>query len=150
MSQSKTSQKGLNTVERQRQALELRKAGKGFQAIADQLGYSDASGAYRAVTAALQKTLQEPADDLRRMELERLDALHGVLWAQAQDGDQGAVDRLLRVMERRARLLGLDAPTKIAPTDPTGQEEYGNDIKQQLISRFASIATTDTETPVSQ
>jgi hypothetical protein len=28
-------------------------------------------------------------------------------------------------MERRARLLGLDMPVRIAPTSPDGQEEYG-------------------------
>lgn len=32
-----------------------------------------------------------------------------------------AINMALRVMERRAKLLGLDKPTKIAATDPTGQ-----------------------------
>jgi hypothetical protein len=35
-----------------------------------------------------------------------------VLWPQVAKGNQGAVDRVLRIMERRAKLLGLDAPTK--------------------------------------
>ena len=29
----------------------------------------------------------------------------------------------LQIMERRARLFGLDAPTKVANTDPTGTKE---------------------------
>lgn len=33
-----------------------------------------------------------------------------------------AMDRLLKIGERRARLLGLDAPTKTALTDPTGEK----------------------------
>jgi len=41
--------------------------------------------------------------------------------------DQGpllsAIDRLLRVSERRSKLLGLDAPTKTSLTDPTGEKE---------------------------
>lgn len=41
--------------------------------------------------------------------------------------DQGpllqAIDRVVRVSERRARLLGLDMPTKTALTDPTGEKE---------------------------
>lgn len=32
------------------------------------------------------------------------------------------MDRLLKIGERRARLLGLDAPTKTALTDPTGEK----------------------------
>jgi hypothetical protein len=32
-----------------------------------------------------------------------------------------AINTALRVMERRAKLLGLDKPTKISPTDPNGQ-----------------------------
>jgi hypothetical protein len=32
-----------------------------------------------------------------------------------------AINTALRVMERRAKLLGLDKPTKIAATDPTGR-----------------------------
>lgn len=33
-----------------------------------------------------------------------------------------AMDRLLKISERRARLLGLDAPTKTALTDPSGDK----------------------------
>lgn len=64
--------------------------------------------------SALRATLQEPADELRSLELERLDRLLLGVWSQAAKGNQGAVDRALKIMERRARLLGLDAPTKQA------------------------------------
>jgi hypothetical protein len=33
------------------------------------------------------------------------------------------INQKLKIMERRARLLGLDAPTKVAATDPTGEKE---------------------------
>lgn len=33
------------------------------------------------------------------------------------------IDRAVRIMERRARLLGLDAPTKTALTNPSGDKE---------------------------
>ena len=35
-----------------------------------------------------------------------------------------AMDRILKIMERRAKLLGLDMPTKIAPTDPSGEKSF--------------------------
>lgn len=98
--------------ENQLRALELRKAGLTYQKIADALGYANPMGAWKAVNSALKKTLQEPSDDLRKMEVERLDAMLFALYPSAMKGMQGAVDRILRIMERRAKLLGLDAPTK--------------------------------------
>ena len=99
-------------VERRRKALELRKAGVTYDAIARQLGYANEGGAFKAVQAALRTTLREPADDVRKLELERLDRLTLALWPRAQQGEAEAIDRVLKLMDRRAKLLGLDAPTK--------------------------------------
>jgi hypothetical protein len=98
--------------DRKLQALELRKAGATFQMIADQLGYRSPSGAHKAVVSALRATLREPAEELRELELTRLDAMLLSLWRRVQAGEERAIDRALRIMERRARLLGLDAPTR--------------------------------------
>lgn len=103
-------QRALEAVNRQRQALELRLAGKQYVEIAEALGYANHSGAYRAVQTALKKTLQEPADEVRKLELSRLDTLLSELW---EKNDRPIyVDRILRIMERRSKLLGLDAPEK--------------------------------------
>lgn len=110
---TKSGHTAIEANDRQRQALELRKAGVGYQAIADRLGYKDHSGAYRAVKTALRKTLQEPADELRAVEVERLDAMLLGLWTKAKAGDLLAVDRVLKIMDRRADLLGLDAPRRV-------------------------------------
>lgn len=112
MSGKQAKQTHIPTVERQRRALELRKAGWQFIDIANELGYKDASGSYHAVASALKKTLQEPADELRQLEATRLDQLLLGLWPKAIKGDTWAVDRVLKIMERRAALLGLDAPVK--------------------------------------
>lgn len=109
---SKTSVRKLEAKEKQRQALELRKAGATYEVIARQLGYAAPVGAEHAVKAALKTLLQEPAEEVRKLELERLDALLIKMYSDATRGNQGAVDRVLRIMERRARLLGLDAPVK--------------------------------------
>jgi hypothetical protein len=97
--------------ERHLQALELRKAGVTYEVIAGQLGYANASGARKAVVSALKATLREPAAELRELELARLDAMLLPLWRRVQAGDEKAIDRALRIMERRARLLGLDRKT---------------------------------------
>ena len=102
----------LQASERRRQALQLRLAGVSYEEIASRLGYSDRGSAWRSVMAALKTTLREPADELRKLELERLDRLLLGVWPQAVRGNQGSIDRALRIMERRARLLGLDVPTR--------------------------------------
>lgn len=118
--ESKTSVRRLEAAERQRRALEMRRAGATFEVIAKQLGWRSGSGAYQAVMAALRRTQQEPADVLRRLELERIDRLWLEMFAQATSDEQppavkqAAVDRLVKLAERRARLLGLDAPKRVA------------------------------------
>lgn len=49
-----------------------------------------------------------------------------------QCGDPRYQAILIDISARRAKLLGLDAPTKIAPTDPSGENEYGDLTDDQL------------------
>ena len=50
------------------------------------------------------------ASDLMRLEVERLDRIHAALWPRAMKADLGAIDRILRLSERRLLLQGrLDA-----------------------------------------
>lgn len=97
---------------RQLQALELRKAGLTYARIAEICGYASKIGAHKAVQAAIRSTLREVAEDVRSLEIDRLDALMTGVYPQAIKGNQGAIDRVLRIMERRAKLLGLDAPVQ--------------------------------------
>lgn len=95
--------------ERQRQALELRLAGETFQSIAGKLDYKSKHGAYKAVETALREITREPAEAVRQLELQRLDAMLVTLWPQMQRGDLQALAGCLKIGERRAKLLGLDA-----------------------------------------
>jgi DNA-binding NarL/FixJ family response regulator len=53
-------------AERERDALELRKAGKTFDEIAETLGYSERGSASKAVSRALAATIQHLADGAAR------------------------------------------------------------------------------------
>jgi len=110
----KTSEKRIAAVERQGRALELRKAGLGYAAIARQLGYAGPSGAHKAIMGALRAVTREPARELVDLELARLDDLLLGLWADARKGNVAKIDRVLKIMARRAALLGLDAPQRVA------------------------------------
>jgi hypothetical protein len=113
LGQINTSQKRIAAAERARQALELRKAGVQYADIAITLKFASASGAYRAVARALARLTAEPAAELRKMEVLRLDRMLQAIWDQVVKGNQGAIDRALRIGERRSKLLGLDTPQKI-------------------------------------
>ena len=100
------------TADRERIALDMRRSGASYQAIADRLGYQGPSGAWKACSRALAASVREVADELRNLELARLDRMHAAVWPKAIAGNCRAVDRVLAIMARRAKLLGLDAPRR--------------------------------------
>ena len=107
----KASPRKITKRLQEQQALELRLGGLTYTAIGQKMGFSVAK-AHRLVTGALNRLnekVAETAEQVRRMELERLDVMAKGLWPDAQAGDRKAVEGILKIMERRAKLLGLDA-----------------------------------------
>ncbi len=119
---SKTAPTTLTAKEKQITALEMRKAGATFEKIATAVGCGTTQ-AHRYVTQALRELaekISETAQELRSLEAQRLDALLLGLWGKATKGDHAAVNAALRIMERRARLFGLDTlPQPPEPSEPT-------------------------------
>jgi hypothetical protein len=111
-----TQQGEVNAHDKQIKALTLRKAGVSYQSIADTLGYKTAGGAWVAVKAGLKKTLVEPADELRTLEIARLDDYLKAIANHVSAGNLTAIDRALKIQQRRAALLGLDMPAKVDVT----------------------------------
>lgn len=67
--------------------------------------------------------VDEKAEELRAVENLRLDRLFFVAYRQAvKDGDLPAIDRALRIMERRARMNGLDKPSKTEIVTPAASD----------------------------
>ena len=94
--------------------------GMKFDDIAAELGFSGRQGAYDAVSRELKAITREPAEEVLRLDLERLDKMWGIHYLNAQAGDAMALSSCMRIMERRARLLGLDAPSKNEVTGKDG------------------------------
>ncbi|MBP6096147.1 MAG: hypothetical protein KA451_08275 [Methyloversatilis sp.] len=112
---SKTGAEAVTTAQSEEQALDLRRSGASYREIAKALDMS-LGNAHRLVKRALNRNLakcEEIAVEIRTLELDRLDALQTFLWEKAKKGNATAIDRILKIMERRARLLGLDAPQRI-------------------------------------
>ena len=76
------------------------------------------------VTAEMEELRSETQiqrGDLMALENTRLDQVLSKALVLFSKGNVPAGRLVVAVMVRRAKLNGLDAPTKIAPTDPTGE-----------------------------
>lgn len=123
-STTKTAGQRITAAEKKTMAVQLREAGLTFQQISEQVGCS-VSRAHQYVENELDRLNEkasESAETLRRLEAERLDRATTGIWSHVKRGDYKAIDRLIKIMERRAKLFGLDGPTKLATTDPEGNE----------------------------
>ncbi|WBB94201.1 hypothetical protein [Verrucosispora sp. WMMC514] len=103
------------TAERRAKAIAMRLAGLDYQTIADRLGYADRAAAHKDITRAMEASVQEMsrnADVLRMEELTRLDRLQAGAWTAAAAGDVKAIHVVLGIIDRRCKLLGLDAPVR--------------------------------------
>lgn len=120
-------------MERAMEATKLRKDGHSYAVIGERLGVNPAT-AYRDVTGLLEQTATETADELRALELARLDEMWQRAtadlgraqraWKRQEHSEDGitpvAMEKVvnatqkvfqtqLRIMERRARMMGLDS-----------------------------------------
>jgi hypothetical protein len=95
----------------------MRKAGATFQQIADSGLFADRAAAYNAVKRRLDSTITELGDDLRKVMNERFDTALLAIWPDVQRGDIAAINTMLRIEGQRAKLYGIEAPTR---TEVTG------------------------------
>lgn len=99
----------ISTRTRQAQAVELRRDGNTYAAIATQLGFSNASAARKAVRRAVSEVGLEEARTLVALQHERLNELLAQTWPVATDGTDPnclrAIDSTLRIMDRIDDLL---------------------------------------------
>jgi len=129
------------------QALNLRRRGATYPQIASALGVAR-STAVRMVKYALAQAKRE-ADALGEMilelEIDRLDALLRAVWPRLEDGNLSAeqrlkaCDRVLAISARRAKLLGLDAPEKVAPVTLDGSAPYVNPTDEERAAKIVEL-----------
>lgn len=106
-----SAQQKVATHSKRVRCVELATQGLSYSEIARTVGFSGRGAAYKAIAAALRAQQAPAVDELRALEIERLDALQRSCWDSAIAGDISAVDRVLKVIAARVRLLGLDQNT---------------------------------------
>ena len=145
--------------QRMRTALKLREAGTAYAAIGEQLGVAPKT-AWEDVQAALKEITREPAEELLTLELARLDELWkrssvdlgrvAKAWKEhvnSEDGitatvaekivsaNQKIFQTQLKIMERRARMTGLDSFTGTISVD----------VRQSINDAFDTLMATPAE-----
>lgn len=97
-------------AKRDAEVLRLRESGATFQEIHEQIGVSPstAHGIESRYLQELKELGLENIDRARSIDLQRLDKMLLGVWGKATTGNLGAIEKTLRIMERRAKLLGLD------------------------------------------
>ena len=174
------SAKGMNNGNRQKQAaarllmeqaLRHRAEGMTLSQIATAMSLKSPQHASLLIQKGLKLTIEEPAENLRAIEIARLDGMmaeclkvmkayhivvnQGVAVRdprfqfdpeEHEDGsvpedallrDTGpvlsAVDRLLKISERRSKLLGLDAPKRTELSGPEGGDIPITEVRRVII-----------------
>lgn len=104
--------------ERERNVLALRLQGATFEQIGTQLRIST-QGAEKSYKRALRRIPEKEAILARKEALTRLDSLRVLAWTRLKGMDRSdpnydaAVQSVLRIEQREAKLLGLDAPRQL-------------------------------------
>lgn len=142
-----TPNTNTTTPERElaQKALDLRISGNSWATVANQLGYKDESGARHAATRLLDRTDHELADEFRSIEGARLQKLLSAYWQKALDGDLDSAVYCLRVIDRRAKLFGLDMPVRVAVQGVVSDEEYVRQARGLMEQIMAGQPVVDAE-----
>lgn len=129
---------------KQRQALELRMAGTTYAQIAQAVGYASPGAAKNACDAALSKVEIDAAKDVVAMDLARLDEFQmRCTHALRQNGDLGQIDRILRLMEWRYKLLGVTDETVRALQSDNGIHTTVNNKNNVMVVQAAPETESD-------
>ena len=122
------------------EALRLHSTGLSFEKVADRLGVVK-STAYERVQRALKDVPVKDVEEYRKVMDAQLDEVLEVALQKAISGDKGAlfgIDRVITILDRKAKLWGLDKAVKQQIEVTT--YEGGGELEREL-NRLAEALT---------
>ncbi|MHC4403967.1 MAG: terminase gpP N-terminus-related DNA-binding protein [Planctomycetota bacterium] len=158
----RTPQEDLRIEQRRQQVAELYLQGWSQAAIARELSVSQptVSSDLQAIRAEWRESRVRDFDEAVGIELKKLECLEREAWSawrrsqhpaestkvtqvgsnkkaektvKEQHGDPRYLELVYRAITGRRTLLGLDAPTRIAPTGPDGKQPYHAHVMAELM-----------------
>ncbi len=141
----RTTADALERHARDHECVKLRRAGVGWEVIAEQLGYASPGHAYDRFMVFMKDYPREDAETAREVEADRLDQLQRAIWAKCLKGDTWAIDRALRISDQRCRLLGLNMPVRqqIEVITESAVDAAIRTLTEQLDNDDAEVAGAD-------
>jgi hypothetical protein len=134
-------QRRVAMAEADSQALELAKRGLTQREIARATSES-LGNVNKRITRALQAIRTANAGEAFQIDLQRIERMWAGLWDSATKGDPKAVLAGVRLLERRARMFGYDAPERHEHSGPDGGPV---ELHDELLRRLARLASALTE-----
>ncbi|SHL75449.1 hypothetical protein [Streptomyces yunnanensis] len=134
------------TAERRAKAIRMKIEGATYTQIADALGYASRSAAHMDVKRSLERHVVEEGlaiEAWRELELARLDTLQQAIWDKAMSGDPRVIEAALKILDRRAKLLGLDSAIKLEVLTVDALDAQIQRLEAEL--NAAAIAAVDSE-----
>jgi hypothetical protein len=118
-----TRRRSIETNNRIEKAIQLRAQGHTYEQIARSCGWAGRQSAQKAIQSELERRVSANVDELRTLQHLALEEIMRRLWSMlyTKTGvvNLRVVDRLIKCLEREAKLYGLDAPPV-----PRGQGPY--------------------------
>lgn len=134
-------------------ALEMFGEGATYQQIADEFGYAHRESARELVEDAFAELRGKPDPKAKAREEAKLDldeaTINRLLISIEDDVDATTklLDRRLRIAERRARLKGLDAPTRVRMSTVTDEDLLDLEAREEAeLDELLADDDTDTDT----
>jgi hypothetical protein len=130
------NKKQIEMEERRKKVAANILAGLNYRDIAEALGVTigTISRDFKVIIGRLQKEQTPIAEQIVSLEIRRLDRALNAIYEKVQSGDQNSIDTMLKIMNQRAKYLGLYAPDK---QELSGELEIkdASDVISKLLSK---------------
>ncbi len=93
-------------------------SGATLQEVADRLGYNSRQAVWKATTSLLERQEREATAEWQAFHLARLERLLLAVWQDALDGDDGAGQQALRIVQEIGRTTGVSGPMRVEASHP--------------------------------
>lgn len=109
-----TSPDDIRRWNRDLECVQMRLKSYDWDTIVEKLGYASRGHAHDRFIAMIKEYPREDVETMRDQEIDRLDVVANELMKEIEAGNNvvRAAEVLIKLMERRARLLGLDKPER--------------------------------------
>jgi hypothetical protein len=114
-------------------------AGLNYRQMADGLGVSlgTISNDVAIIMKRWKREQLQSVDEYVQIDVERLNVLINALWKKAQSGNLGSIDRMLRIIERREKLLAYGSGKR------NDQTHLNIDLSTLTLDQLEQIAQGD-------